>query len=123
MSIFGGSTVGKNIFNLSSSSQTSYNIGDIMNALTYLYDTMEQIKTIINEIINKDKYSIIPEYGFGDVSVKLSGGQFQARRIYYAMGFPTVNGRCDCALLEKLYNEHPLLSAYDFVTSEPNCCP
>jgi len=123
MSIFGGASSSKNIFNITKDIQSALNIDDVLNTLTYLYDTMEQIKVIINDILNKDKYAIIPEYGFGDVSVKLTGGQFQARRIYYAMGFPTINGKCDCDLLEKLYNEHPLLSGYDFMTSEPNCCP
>lgn len=127
MSIYGGFSSPKNIFNISKNvsiktNNQSFNVNDIINALNYIYDTIEYLKSFLHDAINKDTYGIIPEYTLMDVKVKMSGGQFIARRIYYSIGYPTIDGKCDCDILEELYNEHPLLQGYDFKLSEPQCC-
>ena len=123
MSIFGGDRVQVNIFgeilDVPSGQET-----DVLSLLLNLFDIIETIEeTIVDVLLPKDELGITPELAMKSVSLMGKYAPLLARRLYYKYGYENLlNGTCDCRILRKLYQEHPILRLYSFELAEPSCC-
>jgi len=123
MSIFGGGVTQMNIYgeilNIQDSQET-----DILSLLLSLFDIIETIEdTIVDVLLPSDELGISPELAMKSVSLVGQYAPLLARRLYYKYGYENLaNGTCDCRILRKLYEEHPILRLYSFEIAEPRCC-
>lgn len=125
MSIFGTSPTSRNIFGIPASVSKDTNEIDVTNILLEAFDTIEAIEEMMLSLIDMypSKFNINPEMGFKDVTVNVNFVSMFARRLYYKNGFSNLpDGSCDCDILRRLYQEHPILRQYSFELNEPKCC-
>lgn len=123
MSIYGGDPFRMNIFGELLNTQNSQD-NNTLSLLLELFDLIETIEeTIVNLFLPSDELGITPEYAMKSVSVTGKYAPLLARKLYYKYGHENLaNGTCDCRILRKLYQEHPILRLYSFEMAEPKCC-
>jgi hypothetical protein len=127
MSLFGRQLTSRN--NIFSFRETIGTIFDPLSVsvddLMYLFQLLENLETAISQffvIPGSGILDIRPDVGFGNITLNVSFIRVFARQLYHSLGYPFLsNGKYDCQLLLRLYQQHPILRMYDFSEYEPQC--